>query len=708
MSQAQRPEDEVAELFRAAGQELTESVGARPGEIWRFARPTTGLMRPRTLWQVWTERPADWSAALAALEQVRVEAGADRALAVLWEGTLPEGYTTDLEQRTSTVITLRRLALELAGVPRQVRDVVRAYEREEGPRYFLQRRGTVDGEPVEDVAGYVVRWSQRDEERVLVLEGDEEGIEMVIREAAYRVGQMFLDDPEHMRPMLRRGDAACELPALPVLNEWVSWSVRAVDVDVGRRPPPGKLFGSTVQVVSRSGRPAGPPSLLFCRLEPVAYDDVRAWYRSRLHVGWADPLMEAYQKNADLAALLSEATLLPVWVAALSGASTRSGGSISERTARVVVLFFDYLAELRRPQGAPLHSQQMRLGALGEVVAFRAQLLEDAALEDHALMKRDHLNGLTPHESGPWLDLIGIKRTREPGFENTLVRDYFLARKIIREARAGHRDIFTRYQFPREHVLLFIAILSPETAAMASEGQSVALREEIAQQAEEEVQLVLAHHLKRSVGAIRTQVEVLREQLPRDLARDARRALGRIDQELEYLRRLADRTRRLHQVPQAELEDLPLSEILEAVVASLRSDMPHVACSLRVDAGLQVRGNRDSLAEIFSCLLENAFHAVGFDRPDPRVSVTAIDEGATVRVDVVDNGTGVRSEDRARIFDPRVTTKKGGDRRPLGTGMGLPIARKYAEAIGGRVDLDPDRDQTTFFVRLVRARGAGA
>jgi signal transduction histidine kinase len=37
--------------------------------------------------------------------------------------------------------------------------------------------------------------------------------------------------------------------------------------------------------------------------------------------------------------------------------------------------------------------------------------------------------------------------------------------------------------------------------------------------------------------------------------------------------------------------------------------------------------------------------------------------------------------------------------------MGLPIARKYAEAIGGRVDLDPERPEMTFFVRLVKATG---
>jgi hypothetical protein len=39
MEEAKHPEEEVAELFLSAGQELAEAVGPRPGEVWRFARP---------------------------------------------------------------------------------------------------------------------------------------------------------------------------------------------------------------------------------------------------------------------------------------------------------------------------------------------------------------------------------------------------------------------------------------------------------------------------------------------------------------------------------------------------------------------------------------------------------------------------------------------------------------------------------------------
>jgi signal transduction histidine kinase len=107
--------------------------------------------------------------------------------------------------------------------------------------------------------------------------------------------------------------------------------------------------------------------------------------------------------------------------------------------------------------------------------------------------------------------------------------------------------------------------------------------------------------------------------------------------------------------------------------------------------------------------LENAFQAVALagDLMEARVRVEAYLEGGTIRLDVLDSGPGVAPGDRERIFDLYVTTKKGGPNKPLGTGMGLPIARRYAEHVGGQVGLDPAREQTCFFVRFVAWRDIG-
>jgi C4-dicarboxylate-specific signal transduction histidine kinase len=112
------------------------------------------------------------------------------------------------------------------------------------------------------------------------------------------------------------------------------------------------------------------------------------------------------------------------------------------------------------------------------------------------------------------------------------------------------------------------------------------------------------------------------------------------------------------------------------------------------------------LREILHCLIENAFQAVAFSGPpEPRVWVQARAEADTIVVEVLDNGRGVHLADRDRVFQPYATTKKGGD-QPLGTGLGLTIARRYAESIGGQVGLDVTREETCFYARFVAWRDA--
>ena len=81
---------------------------------------------------------------------------------------------------------------------------------------------------------------------------------------------------------------------------------------------------------------------------------------------------------------------------------------------------------------------------------------------------------------------------------------------------------------------------------------------------------------------------------------------------------------------------------------------------------------------------------------------------------MADNGPGIAAEDRERIFDPFFTTRGPRD----GTGLGLSNALRYAEELGGSLDLDSvgDAPGATFVLRLpalldqspVRTRGSQA
>ncbi len=66
---------------------------------------------------------------------------------------------------------------------------------------------------------------------------------------------------------------------------------------------------------------------------------------------------------------------------------------------------------------------------------------------------------------------------------------------------------------------------------------------------------------------------------------------------------------------------------------------------------------------------------------DPQVRVALAVDGDTAIITIADNGIGL-PEDRARLFEPYVTT------REKGTGLGLPIVKKIIEEHGGTLTLD--------------------
>jgi len=90
-----------------------------------------------------------------------------------------------------------------------------------------------------------------------------------------------------------------------------------------------------------------------------------------------------------------------------------------------------------------------------------------------------------------------------------------------------------------------------------------------------------------------------------------------------------------------------------------------------------------ALVEIFSQLLDNAIrYVVPGSRPMVRVSSRS--DGDLVVFSVADNGVGIESRDRVRLFEifHRLNGIQGGEG---GTGIGLAIVRRMVEHMGGRV-----------------------
>lgn len=697
-------EQRVARLFEAAGYEIAQAVGRDPGTVDWYATPRAGLVRPRTYWRVWHRVPAEPEAAMVDLEQARIARTADRALAVLVSGRLPEDYETDLHGRTSNIVTYRRLALEISGIADQVRDHVKRYEQEYGVAYYLPRTAQTRAGTVVDAIDYIKEWAQGDQRSDLVVTGSAfSGRSTVIERARYETGLQFISDPETIRPIVNYIGSAV---AHEVYHAYFALLVNKIVL-------PEKMLGRGIYMAAANDEDdEGSPSEGSDRIEllPLSSTDVEQWFQHRLPQRVGYERFMAARRTDDFCRLSNAPVNLEPLAGAIEALETVSSSlSVSEWIVQLVVR---YMTTMLSAGG--LH--EVGRGVRTRITNPDVGVFEDAALEQFALGQPGNPGPffwLTQRHSisaalSSWmvfeLEKSSSYKVSDIRFSNQLIWDYFLARRIARAVREGDTTLFTRYQFSKEYVLLFLAVLAPEVAAHFTADRGEIIRTEIEAEVERRLQLTLGHLVKRSVGAIRMNLDAIREAIaPADVDK-LRYEFDRIDEELSFQSMLAERTGRWQEVPNGPEERVALNGIVSSVLAPLAQKHSEVVYRVDIDPAIGVRARHSVLREILHCLVENAFHAVVFGKsPELEVRVAARVEGETVLVEIVDSGPGVRAADHERIFEPYFTTKKGGD-QPLGTGMGLSIARRYAERAGAVVGLDPARRPTCFFVRLVAWR----
>jgi len=102
-------------------------------------------------------------------------------------------------------------------------------------------------------------------------------------------------------------------------------------------------------------------------------------------------------------------------------------------------------------------------------------------------------------------------------------------------------------------------------------------------------------------------------------------------------------------------------------------------------------GTPSALVHAATNLLANALDAVEDADAPARIEVRVLPAARSVEVRISDEGVGIPEDVRARLFEPRVTSKAPG----RGTGLGLHLSRRLMARSGGEVFLvgaeDPRR-----------------
>lgn len=189
----------------------------------------------------------------------------------------------------------------------------------------------------------------------------------------------------------------------------------------------------------------------------------------------------------------------------------------------------------------------------------------------------------------------------------------------------------------------------------------------------------LAHQFGNPLAASRQYAEVLAARLPAGADRDI---LERLRAQLDRLHRAVEGLLRLARPERLEPTALPLAAALRQIVSELKAT-GGADVDWRIDVAPELRLLADPLAfeQICLNLLRNAIEAGG---DAARIDISAQAAESRVLLRIRDYGTGLSGE-----RDPLSVLESG---KPGGTGLGLPLAARLSELLGGRLRLFPAPD----------------
>ena len=240
-----------------------------------------------------------------------------------------------------------------------------------------------------------------------------------------------------------------------------------------------------------------------------------------------------------------------------------------------------------------------------------------------------------------------------------------------------------------------------EVSHLSERFNQMAARLAATEERERQFLMSVSHELRTPLTAIKGHVDALRDGLIEDpelvaasldvVANEATR-LERLVGDVLDLAKLRAHRFTVH------TEEVDMGRLVEHAYGSFgdearRRDIAFTVSGAEGAPTLITDGDR--VLQVITNLLNNAFRWT----PDGGSVGLALEaRNGTVRVEVSDSGPGIAADDAERIFSPFVSTDT------QGTGLGLPIARELAGALGGRVELDTQPGRGSRFRLVLPAR----
>ena len=206
-----------------------------------------------------------------------------------------------------------------------------------------------------------------------------------------------------------------------------------------------------------------------------------------------------------------------------------------------------------------------------------------------------------------------------------------------------------------------------------------------------------SHELKTPLSVLLTYIEILQQQPQNAKAlqvmKDETKNMSGLIENLLALTRLENTEKPTTQELNAADIIIPLVERLNTVHKDRKQPIK-IICS----KDIKVKMSQQHFERLLTILLDNALK---YTPADKEILIKAATGEHNVKIEIADQGIGIKNDDLPHIFERFYRADKGRNRQNGGFGLGLSLALDIVQKYKGRIKVQSEFGKgTTFFINL--------
>lgn len=361
---------------------------------------------------------------------------------------------------------------------------------------------------------------------------------------------------------------------------------------------------------------------------------------------------------------------------------------------------FQQLAEFRRIN--VIHKEQIRnhnfLSAYSPVKNYRNQIIGFLNLPYFARQGelRHEISNFLVTFTNIYVILIALGLLITLFLSNFLLRPLQILRENIGKMQISQPGQQIKWKH-NDEIGQLISEYNRMTKELAISAELLAKSER--ESAWREMAKQVAHEIKNPLTPMKLSIQHLQKAWDAkadDFDERIRRFTNTLTQHIDALSEIATAFSDFARLPGNNQHlQINLESTIKTAIG-LFEDTGNITINFNVQKGplYSIKSNDKQLLGVFHNLLKNAIQSFGHGKPG-MIDVSLSKEENHYKIEIKDNGSGIKEEEKLKIFSPSFTTKSSG------MGLGLAIVRAIVESLNGTITFESQEGYgTTFRIKI--------